>query len=208
MGRGYGPAGSSSWILRRRRTRRRRGRASPRAARGPVYVRKQIVHNLHVVRDLEDKGAVFVEELDEVPEGAVVVLSAHGSSPTVHADAERRGALADRRDVSARHQGPPRGAPVRRRRPDDPPDRPRGARGGRRDERAGARSARSSSSRSRRPQRSRSPTPPGSPTSPRPPCRSTRRARSSSVLRGRGSPRSKAPLAKTSATQPRTARTP
>ena len=57
---------------------------------GPVYVRKQIVHNLHVVRGLEDKGAVFVEELDEVPEGAVVVLSAHGSSPTVHADAERR----------------------------------------------------------------------------------------------------------------------
>jgi 4-hydroxy-3-methylbut-2-enyl diphosphate reductase len=57
---------------------------------GPVYVRKQIVHNLHVVRGLEDKGAVFVEELDEVPEGAVVVLSAHGSSPTVHADAVRR----------------------------------------------------------------------------------------------------------------------
>jgi 4-hydroxy-3-methylbut-2-enyl diphosphate reductase len=57
---------------------------------GPVYVRKQIVHNLHVVRGLEDKGAVFVEELDEVPEGAVVVLSAHGSSPTVHADAESR----------------------------------------------------------------------------------------------------------------------
>ncbi|HEX4942636.1 MAG TPA: 4-hydroxy-3-methylbut-2-enyl diphosphate reductase [Actinomycetota bacterium] len=57
---------------------------------GPVYVRKQIVHNLHVVRGLEDKGAVFVDELDEVPEGAVVVLSAHGSSPTVHADAERR----------------------------------------------------------------------------------------------------------------------
>jgi len=57
---------------------------------GPVYVRKQIVHNLHVVRGLEDKGAVFVEEIDEVPEGAVVVLSAHGSSPTVHADAESR----------------------------------------------------------------------------------------------------------------------
>ena len=63
---------------------------------GPVYVRKQIVHNLHVVRDLERKGAVFVEELDEVPGGAVVVLSAHGSSPTVHADAaSRRLALVD-----------------------------------------------------------------------------------------------------------------
>jgi 4-hydroxy-3-methylbut-2-en-1-yl diphosphate reductase len=57
---------------------------------GPVYVRKQIVHNLHVVRDLERKGAVFVDELDEVPGGALVVLSAHGSSPTVHAEATDR----------------------------------------------------------------------------------------------------------------------
>jgi 4-hydroxy-3-methylbut-2-en-1-yl diphosphate reductase len=56
----------------------------------PVFVRKQIVHNLHVVHDLERKGAVFVEELDEVPAEAVVVLSAHGSSPTVHADAASR----------------------------------------------------------------------------------------------------------------------
>jgi 4-hydroxy-3-methylbut-2-enyl diphosphate reductase len=56
----------------------------------PVYVRKQIVHNLHVVRDLEAKGAIFVEELDEVPPAAVVVLSAHGSAPTVHADAATR----------------------------------------------------------------------------------------------------------------------
>jgi 4-hydroxy-3-methylbut-2-enyl diphosphate reductase len=57
---------------------------------GPVYVRKQIVHNLHVVRDLERKGAMFVEELDEVPEASVVVLSAHGSAPTVHAEAASR----------------------------------------------------------------------------------------------------------------------
>jgi 4-hydroxy-3-methylbut-2-enyl diphosphate reductase len=56
----------------------------------PVYVRKQIVHNLHVVRDLEAQGAVFVEEIDEVPEGAVTVLSAHGSPPTVFEEAERR----------------------------------------------------------------------------------------------------------------------
>ena len=47
----------------------------------PVYVRKQIVHNKHVVSDLESRGAVFVEELDEVPEGATVVFSAHGVSP-------------------------------------------------------------------------------------------------------------------------------
>src|SRR4029077_12002809 len=56
----------------------------------PVYVRKQIVHNLHVVRDLEAKGAIFVQEVDEVPEGAVTVLSAHGSPPTVYDEASRR----------------------------------------------------------------------------------------------------------------------
>jgi 4-hydroxy-3-methylbut-2-enyl diphosphate reductase len=56
----------------------------------PVYVRKQIVHNKHVVSDLESRGAIFVEELDEVPEGATVVFSAHGVSPTVHEDARRR----------------------------------------------------------------------------------------------------------------------
>jgi len=56
----------------------------------PVYVRKQIVHNLHVVRDLEAKGAVFVDEETEVPEGAVVVLSAHGVAPEVYANAEVR----------------------------------------------------------------------------------------------------------------------
>ena len=57
----------------------------------PVYVRKQIVHNAHVVRTLEGMGAVFVEETDEVPEGATVVLSAHGVAPTVHAVAKERG---------------------------------------------------------------------------------------------------------------------
>jgi 4-hydroxy-3-methylbut-2-enyl diphosphate reductase len=57
----------------------------------PVYVRKQIVHNLHVVRSLEQRGAVFVEETDEVPEGAIVVFSAHGVAPQVHRDAAARG---------------------------------------------------------------------------------------------------------------------
>jgi 4-hydroxy-3-methylbut-2-en-1-yl diphosphate reductase len=57
----------------------------------PVYVRKQIVHNIHVVRDLESKGAVFVEEETEVPEGAVVILSAHGVAPGVYANAMARG---------------------------------------------------------------------------------------------------------------------
>jgi 4-hydroxy-3-methylbut-2-enyl diphosphate reductase len=56
----------------------------------PVYVRKQIVHNLHVVRALEERGAVFVEENDEVPEGAIVVFSAHGVAPVVHEQAAAR----------------------------------------------------------------------------------------------------------------------
>ena len=81
----------------------------------PVYVRKQIVHNLHVVRDLESKGAVFVEEETEVPEGAVVVLSAHGVAPEVYANVERPRPRGDRRHVPARHQGAHGGAPVRRR---------------------------------------------------------------------------------------------
>jgi len=53
----------------------------------PVYVRKQIVHNLHVVRELETRGAIFVEEETEVPEGATVVFSAHGVAPSVHVNA-------------------------------------------------------------------------------------------------------------------------
>src|SRR3954464_5177140 len=56
----------------------------------PVYVRKQIVHNKHVVSDLESRGAVFVEELAEVPTGATVVFSAHGVSPEVHQQARSR----------------------------------------------------------------------------------------------------------------------
>jgi 4-hydroxy-3-methylbut-2-en-1-yl diphosphate reductase len=56
----------------------------------PVYVRKQIVHNEHVVADLRERGAVFVDELDEVPEGASVVFSAHGVSPAVRAAAAER----------------------------------------------------------------------------------------------------------------------
>ncbi|MEI9907985.1 MAG: 4-hydroxy-3-methylbut-2-enyl diphosphate reductase [Actinomycetota bacterium] len=56
----------------------------------PVYVRKQIVHNKHVVSTLESRGAIFVDETDQVPEGALVVFSAHGVSPQVHTDAASR----------------------------------------------------------------------------------------------------------------------
>ncbi|GAB3907857.1 4-hydroxy-3-methylbut-2-enyl diphosphate reductase [Microbispora bryophytorum] len=56
----------------------------------PIYVRKQIVHNTHVVKTLEERGAVFVEETEEVPEGAIVVFSAHGVAPAVHEEAAGR----------------------------------------------------------------------------------------------------------------------
>jgi 4-hydroxy-3-methylbut-2-enyl diphosphate reductase len=56
----------------------------------PVYVRKQIVHNRHVVETLEDRGAIFVEETDEVPEGSIVIFSAHGVAPVVHEEARAR----------------------------------------------------------------------------------------------------------------------
>jgi 4-hydroxy-3-methylbut-2-enyl diphosphate reductase len=55
----------------------------------PVYVRKQIVHNLHVVRELEERGAIFVDEETEAPEGATLVYSAHGVAPSVHANSAR-----------------------------------------------------------------------------------------------------------------------
>ena len=57
----------------------------------PVYVRKQIVHNIHVVRDLEARGAIFVEEETEVPAGATVVYSAHGVAPSVYANSAKLG---------------------------------------------------------------------------------------------------------------------
>jgi 4-hydroxy-3-methylbut-2-enyl diphosphate reductase len=60
----------------------------------PVYVRKQIVHNTHVVRGLEKRGAIFVEETEEVPEGSVVVFSAHGIAPEVREEAQQRGLTA------------------------------------------------------------------------------------------------------------------
>ncbi len=56
----------------------------------PVYVRKQIVHNIHVVRDLEKRGAIFVDTEEEVPEGETVVFSAHGVAPSVHANSAAR----------------------------------------------------------------------------------------------------------------------
>ena len=58
---------------------------------GPIYVRREIVHNRHVVEALREKGAIFVDELSEVPAGATVIFSAHGVSPAVREDAQTRG---------------------------------------------------------------------------------------------------------------------
>ena len=123
----------------------------------PVYVRKQIVHNKHVVSDLESRGAIFVEELDEVPEGKTVVFSAHGVSPEVHREADDPQPQDDRRDLPAGDQGPPRGQAVRRRRLRHPAHRPRGPRGGRGHRRRGARAhpARAVARRRRRHRRAR-----------------------------------------------------
>jgi 4-hydroxy-3-methylbut-2-enyl diphosphate reductase len=57
----------------------------------PIYVRKQIVHNAHVVRDLEERGAVFVDDESEAPEGSTIVFSAHGVAPSVHERSAARG---------------------------------------------------------------------------------------------------------------------
>jgi 4-hydroxy-3-methylbut-2-enyl diphosphate reductase len=57
----------------------------------PVYVRKQIVHNIHVVRELEGRGAIFVDSEEEVPDGSVIVFSAHGVAPSVYANSTERG---------------------------------------------------------------------------------------------------------------------
>ena len=57
----------------------------------PVYVRHEIVHNTYVVEDLKSRGAIFIEELDDVPAGATLVFSAHGVPKSVEAEATRRG---------------------------------------------------------------------------------------------------------------------
>ena len=94
----------------------------------PVYVRKEIVHNPHVVDDLRKKGAIFVESEEEVPEGSVVVFSAHGVAPSVRvqSDARRLTSIdATCPLVTKVHLG---GAEVRQRRLLDPAHRPRGPR--------------------------------------------------------------------------------
>ena len=98
----------------------------------PIYVRHEVVHNRFVVERLRSLGAVFVEELDEVPDGATVIFSAHGVSRAVQDEARAARAQGVRRDLSARDQGAHGGGALRARRPRRDPDRPRRAPGGRR----------------------------------------------------------------------------
>ena len=105
----------------------------------PVYVRKQIVHNRHVVEELQERGAIFVAELDEVPEGSTVVFSAHGVSPAVQQEAKDRGLKAIDATcplVTKVHHEARRFA---RNDLEHLVDRSRGARGGRGDQRRGSR---------------------------------------------------------------------
>ena len=145
----------------------------------PIYVRKEIVHNKHVVEELTKRGAIFVEQETEVPEGEMVVFSAHGVAPSVHENAAERQLrtidatcpLVTKVHVEARkfaedgytivligHDGHEEVEGTTGEAPGQ--HRPRRDRGGRR-------------------RSSRWPTPTGSPTSPRPRSRSTRRPRSS-----------------------------
>ena len=90
----------------------------------PVYVRKEIVHNRYVVDTLAARGAVFVSETDEVPEGATVVFSAHGVAPSVHEEAAERNLRTIDATCPLGHEGAQRGPPVRRRGLPDPAHRP------------------------------------------------------------------------------------
>ena len=100
----------------------------------PIYVRKQIVHNIHVVRELEERGAIFVESETEVPRGARIVLSAHGVAPSVYTNARDLELVHDRRNLPARDEGARRGPPLCGRGLHRRPDRPRRPRGGGRDD--------------------------------------------------------------------------
>ena len=90
----------------------------------PVYVRHEIVHNKHVVESLKAKGAVFVEELSEVPPNAVTVFSAHGVAKSVEQEAAHARPAGAQRHLPAGHQGAQSGQALRRPGPQADPDRP------------------------------------------------------------------------------------
>ena len=98
----------------------------------PIYVRHEVVHNRFVVDDLKHRGAIFVEELDEVPDGATVIFSAHGVSQAVRSEADAPRAEGVRRHLPAGDQGAPGSRAPMPRRPRHGADRPRRPSGSRR----------------------------------------------------------------------------
>ena len=104
----------------------------------PIYVRHEIVHNRHVVEDLRTRGAVFVDELDEIPAGAMTIFSAHGVAKRVEQWRRRARPAGDRRHLSAGRQGAQRGAPLCLAGPRDRAGRPCRPRRGRGNHRPGA----------------------------------------------------------------------
>ena len=90
----------------------------------PIYVRKEIVHNRFVVEELQSKGAIFVDSVEEVPNGERVIYSAHGVSPEVREASEQRGLRVIDATCPAGHQSPRGSGKVRQRRVFADPDRP------------------------------------------------------------------------------------
>ena len=125
----------------------------------PIYVRRHIIHNTHVVADLAGRGAVFVEELDEVPAGSRVVFAAHGVAPGCARGRGPPWPADDRRHLPARRQGAQRGAALRGEGLPGVPDRPSRPRGGAGHHRRGAGVDRRHRGRPRAPTRSTSPIP-------------------------------------------------
>ena len=97
----------------------------------PIYVRHEVVHNKFVVEDLRSRGAIFVEELEQVPDDVIVIFSAHGVSQAVRTEAAGRG-LKVFADLPAGHQGPHRSRSLQSRWSRMHPDRPRRPSGSRR----------------------------------------------------------------------------
>jgi len=130
----------------------------------PVYVRHEIVHNRHVVEKLERMGAVFVETLDEIPDGAVTIFSAHGVAQSIIDEAKSRGLPVLDATLPSGLEGPHPGQAVRGARSPSDPDRPCRPSRGRGDHRPGWRAGPISSPRPRMSRDSNFPTTRLSPT--------------------------------------------
>ena len=154
------PRRGTARFLRGRRARDRRRRdALSRSATGPCTSARRSFTTATSSTSSASKGALFVEEVDDVPDGAWLIYSAHGIAPAVRESARAQAAADDRRDVPARHEGSSRGDPLRPAGLHDHPHRPRGPRRDDRHARRGARRRSGSSARPRKRRRSQVPDP-------------------------------------------------